>query len=214
MTAPLTVKRNDYRVNRKASNIKTPYRVCDFLADLLEDKIKQNKDKEVIVDIGCGDGRLAQGFYNWERIGIDIKKAKKYQALDIFIKANFLKMQKLNFNVNDVSLVLCNPPFNNKKGRELLPEVFLKKIFELFGEKVPVVLFVPMGFRLNQRVKSKRWQYFRDECSAKITSIISLPLDIFSGVEFHSEILIWNIKGLKPHYWIPKGVYIGKGLTT
>jgi len=188
MTAPLTVKRNDYRINRKSSNIKTPYVVCDFLADLLEDKIKQNK--EIIVDVGCGDGRLVQGFYGRRTIGIDIKKAKKHQVLDTFVKANFLKMQKLSFDINDVSLILCNPPFNNKKGRELLPEVFLKKIFELFGEKVPVVLFVPMGFRLNQRVKSKRWQYFRDECSARITSIISLPLDIFSGVEFHSEILI------------------------
>lgn len=100
-------------------------------------------------------------------------------------------------------LVICNPPFNGHSGKKLYPEIFLEHIFKLFGPKIPVVLFAPMGLRLNQRQKSKRWHWLRD-CGAEITSIISLPLDVFEGVEFHNEILIFNIKGLKPHYFLPE----------
>jgi type I restriction enzyme M protein len=81
--------------------------------------------------------------------------------------------------------------------------VFLEHIIELFGKDIPVALFVPMGFRLNQRRKSKRWRWLRD-CGAKITSIMSLPLDIFEGVEFHNEIIIYNVAGLEPHYFLPE----------
>ncbi len=59
-----------------------------------------------------------------------------------------------------------------------------------------------MGFRLNQRKISKRWKWLRDNCPP-ITSIISLPLDIFDNVQFHSEILIFNVPKLKPHYFLP-----------
>jgi hypothetical protein len=79
----------------------------------------------------------------------------------------------------------------------------LEHIFKLFGVEVPVVMFVPMGFRLNQRRKSKRWRWLRD-CGAKITSIVSLPLDVFESVEFHAEILIFNVAELKPHYFLPE----------
>ena len=98
-------------------------------------------------------------------------------------------------------MVLCNPPFNGCKGRQLYPEVFLRHILKLFAS-VPTVLFTPMGFRLNQRKKSERWKWCRDSVM-QITSIVSLPLDIFSGVEFHAEILIFNRPDLKPHYFLP-----------
>jgi len=60
-----------------------------------------------------------------------------------------------------------------------------------------------MGFLLNQRRKSKRWRWLRD-CGAEITSIVSLPLDIFPDVEFHNEILIYNVSGINPHYFLPE----------
>jgi type I restriction enzyme M protein len=84
----------------------------------------------------------------------------------------------------------------------LYPEVFLAHIFELFGEGTPTVLFAPMGLLLNQRKKSSRWRWMRD-CKAKLTSHITLPLDIFPGVEFHNEILVFNVRGIKPHYFLP-----------
>ena len=100
-------------------------------------------------------------------------------------------------------LVLCNPPFNGAAGKQLYPEVFLRHAFRLFGETVPIVLFTPMGFRLNQRRRSARWRWLRDT-RANLTSIVSLPLDIFPGVEFHAEILIFNVKGIRPHYFLPE----------
>ncbi len=198
MASPLTVTRNNYHENKKKCDIKTPYGICDFLAELLYNNISGKRPR--IVDVGCGDGRLAEAFKNCYTIGIDDKKIKN--NLNTFLHEDFLGLPDYD-HVEKPSLVMCNPPFNNIKGRQLMPEVFLKKIFELFGEKVSVVLFAPMGFRLNQRVFSKRSEYFRDDCKAEITSIISMPLDVFVNVEFHSEILIWNVKGLKAHYWLP-----------
>ena len=96
-----------------------------------------------------------------------------------------------------------NPPFNGCEGKRLYPEVFLAHTFELFDETIPVVLFTPMGFRLNQRRKSARWRWLRDS-KAKLTSTVALPLDIFPGVEFHAEILIFNVKGVLPHYFLPE----------
>jgi type I restriction enzyme M protein len=99
--------------------------------------------------------------------------------------------------------VLCNPPFNGAPGKRLYPEVFLEHLFKLFGVQIPVTMVVPMGLRLNQRRKSKRWRWLRD-CGAQITSIISMPLDVFDGVEFHNEILVFNVAGIKPHYFLPE----------
>ena len=83
------------------------------------------------------------------------------------------------------------------------PEVFLEHTFTLFGYGTPTVMFAPMGMRLNQRRKSTRWRWLRD-CGAKLTSIVSLPLDTFPGVEFHAEILIFNVKGIGSHYFLPE----------
>ena len=85
----------------------------------------------------------------------------------------------------------------------MYPEVFLRHIFDLWGPQTPTVMFAPMGMRLNQRRKSTRWRWLRD-CGAEITSIISLPLDVFPDVEFHAEILIFNVSGIQPHYFLPE----------
>ena len=104
----------------------------------------------------------------------------------------------------DCDLVLCNPPFNNEsgEGRAFLPQSFLERILQAVAAKTPIVLVTPMGMRLNQRKTSARWRWLRDHCPA-ITSIISLPLDIFENVLFHSEILLFNMPRLNPHYFLP-----------
>ena len=56
-----------------------------------------------------------------------------------------------------------------------------------------------MGFRLNCSKKSKRRKKLINDYPP-ISSIISLPLDIFEGVKFHTEILCFNCPWLKPHY--------------
>ena len=130
-------------------------------------------------------------------------------------------------------LVLINPPFNVHKDvqpktfeyfennnwtrRPFLPEVFLSKTVELFGKDTPIVLFTPYGMRYNLTLESRRLKRFDDGEYPEINSIITLPKNVYNfdkknielsdskkGVFFHSEILLFNIQGLKPHYFLPK----------
>jgi type I restriction enzyme M protein len=64
-------------------------------------------------------------------------------------------------------------------------------------------MFAPYGFRLNQTIKSRRWQAFLTGAFPPISSILSLPKDIYQDVLFHSEVLFFNIPGLKPHDFFP-----------
>lgn len=180
MTSPLSVKRNNYIKNPKKQDIDTPEIVAQFIADLFP-------DVKSVFDPCCGKGNLLKPFKNRANVvGIDIKQGIDFLKIDYKIKTD---------------LVVCNPPFNLGVGRRLGSETFLEKIIEVCGNKVPIVLFVPMGFRLNQRNTSKRWKWLRDKMPL-IKSIISLPLDIFENVEFHNEILIFNTSQLKPHYFL------------
>jgi len=195
MTQPLTVKRNDYHKNKKNSTVYTPPGVARFLFDLLKDE----EWYPLILDPAIGTGILTMPWFDTGHTiwGCDIEQ--QTECVHEFVLSKFENAQWKGAP----DLVLCNPPFNGAPGKRLYPEVFLEHIFNLFGVNQPVALFVPMGFRLNQRIKSKRWRRVRDR-GAEITSIISLPLDIFKGVEFHSEILIFNIPGLKSHYFLPE----------
>ena len=178
MTSPLNVKRNDYRKNPKRQDIPTPQWLCDELAALFPDACK-------VLDPACGDGRLLAPFAQRgaKTIGFDVKHGQDFLAMRERV---------------DCDLVMCNPPFNLGVGRMLGSEVFLRQILALCGN-VPIVLFCPMGFRLNQRTKSTRWRWLRDECPAKITGIMSLPLDVFDGVLFHSEVVFFNAPNVPAH---------------
>ena len=221
MANPLTTARNKYYLNQKNSSIYTPKRICDFLALILMDYIEDYSSwyGNKIIDPAVGTGNLLRPFreitylYNGiTTIGYDIKDCSERKYTDIFIKKDFLTKIKDNPDVNineSLLFVICNPPFNNdtesKYNKKLLPELFARKVFELYGYGTPLILFAPMGMRLNQRIKSKRYRWLRD-CKAQISSIISLPLDIFPNVEFHNEILIFNMPNgyLKPHYFLPE----------
>jgi type I restriction enzyme M protein len=204
MASPLTVVRNDYHTNKKSSTIYTPVGVAGFLFDILSNSMSYNIVRHpqfnTILDPAIGSGRLTDPWYRAGHIVIGCDLTRTVAACQEFIKGKFEDCTWYE-DWPSPDLVLCNPPFNGAKGRRLYPEVFLEHIFKLFGPKIPVVLFVPMGFLKNQRRKSKRWRWLRD-CGAEITSIISLPLDTFDGVEFHCEILLFNIAGVKPHYFL------------
>src|SRR3546814_18465772 len=73
---------------------------------------------------------------------------------------NYLEVRKSHIRQKP-SLVIMNPPFNidsktkeyikvNYGGRPLLPEVWFQKALALFGTSVPIAMFTPYGFRLNQ----------------------------------------------------------------
>jgi hypothetical protein len=87
-------------------------------------------------------------------------------------------------------------------GRRNLVPLFLQRIFEVVPSKTPIVLFTPMTFRLGLSSKAARLLWLRDECPP-ITSIVSLPRDVFPGVEYHCEILIFNMRRLSSHYFLP-----------
>jgi len=196
MASPLTVVRNDYHRNRKSSTVYTPIGIAEFLYQLLRrPRIKR------VLDPAIGTGRLTAPWlrapFRREIIGVDVTLCEA--ACHSYYRGQFEEMTDLP----KPDLVLCNPPFNSAPGRRLYPEVFLEHVFLLFGARTPTVMFAPMGMRLNQREHSARWRWLRD-CGAQITSIVSLPLNVFPGVEFHNEILIFNVKGLQPHYFLPE----------
>ena len=199
------VARNNFYENGKNSTIMTPEPVSQFLFDLVKNKIDRNG---VIFDPCVGQGSLLKPFVadGFETIGIDIEP----QGFPNTIKRNFIAVNKGDYQ--RPSLVIVNPPFNIDEktkflisekygGRPLLPEIWLQKIIELWGKELPIILFAPYGLRLNQTVHSKRWRNFSEGTYPEITTIISLPKDIYSNVLFHSEVLMFNIPELKGHYF-------------
>lgn len=207
MAAPLSVKRNNYFENRKSSTIFTPIAVSEFISRFIDD-ICQIKDLKTILDPAVGSGNL---LIPWQNKGINllgIDAVDHNYNKSLFLQGDFLSLptsELLQFVTDKtgrdvVDMVIMNPPFNNdfkmkaeggNKGRGLLPEMFLKKVFNSFGYDTRVALICPMGFCLNQRNKSKRWRWLRD-AGMVLNARVPLPLDVFEGVEFHVEILFFN----------------------
>lgn len=165
----------------KRSDTPTPKFVCDYLYNLVKDNNYKN-----ILDPCCGDKRLTSNFKNCNIINYEIKEGK-----------DFLKETKKI----DCDLCIMNPPFNIGSGRKLAVEVFLDKVIELCGDQISIIMITPMGFRLNQKKNSKRLVKHKN-IYPEISTIISLPVDTFDDTLYHSEIVIYNIDNLKPHYFV------------
>ena len=165
MSLPYTVSKNNYHKNKKNSTIYTPPEVSEYLYKVLHSYV----NPKVILDPAK------------KIIGVDINKHSKKHC-DTFMHSKFEDIGSWSFEMPD--LILCNPPFNGAKNRKLYSEVFLRKIVELFGKSVPIALFTPMGFRLNQTLRSSRWNWLKE--TIEISSIISLPCDCFEKVKFHT----------------------------
>lgn len=204
------VDRNNFFKNNKNATIYTPSFVSEYIFNILNSVISKNK---IIFDPCVGEGSLLKPWLNnnYKTFGVDIEKTNFPNTT---IK-NFIELEKNDLPKN-IGLVIMNPPFNldnnikqtiTKKygGKPLLPQVWLEKTIELFGKNIPIVLFTPYGLRLNLTASSKRWLKFLNEYP-NITSIISLPKNVFENVLFHSEILIFNLKDIKPHYFLGQNV--------
>lgn len=208
-------KLNNYHLNPKSSTIYTPPKLSEFLFNLLQDKIPQDG---LVLDPCFGKGSLLKPWLNKNRstFGID-NDPECFESEGLgSLEIDFLSLTKpFNpkqgqdegdksnlawLNQNKPALILCNPPFNGMKPR-LAPELWLDKILELFGKEIPIVLFAPIGLRICNNYQSQRYQKFLNGHYPPITSIISIPRTIFEGVEFHTEILIFNIPNLQPHYF-------------
>ena len=199
------IKLNNYHLKPKPSNIQTPPEVSQFIFELLKDKIPSDT---LILDPCCGQGSLLQPWVesnNYPIHGIDLVKSCYTNQVRDFLtwdgKPPYGRPHENN-------LILCNPPFKSY-GHKLGSEVWLDKIIELFGKEIPIVLFAPVGFApvgfcANLTLNNKRHEKFENGTYPPISSRITLPKNIFEGVVFHSEILIFNLQGLKSHYFLPK----------
>jgi hypothetical protein len=179
------VDRNNFYKRQKKATIFTPDFVSEFLYKTLRPHIK--RDSGVVVDPCVGQGSPLKPWQrnSYEVMGIDIED----QGFPNTIVKNYLEVKRGEIN-KTISMVIMNPPFNIdvktkryiKKyygGRPLLPEVWFAKAIELFGPNIPIVMFTPYGFRLNQTEHSQRWIKFINEEYPPITSIISLPEYVF-----------------------------------
>jgi type I restriction-modification system DNA methylase subunit len=202
------VDRNNFYKNEKEATVFTPDYVSEFLFSILHEQIP--KDNGTIFDPCVGRGSLLRP---WKRHGYAVQGIDiEFQGFPHTTVANYLTLEPEAIGP-DVSLVIMNPPFNIDRktkqyikerygGRPLLPEVWFSKALDLFGHDVPIVMFTPYGFRLNQTMESKRWLKFARQEYPPISSIISLPKNVFEGILFHSEILVFNIDMDHGHYFV------------
>ncbi len=199
------VDRNNFYQEQKSSTVFTPPSVSRFLFRLLHDKIDSSG---IVLDPCVGAGSLLDPFvrHGFRTQGIDIEN----QGFPGTIVRDFISVRKGEFETP--SLVIANPPFNIDQKtkdviiryfgrRPLLPEVWLHKTVELWGCGVPIALFAPYGLRLNQTTDSKRWKRFTMGDYPSINCIVALPKNVYDGVLFHSEVLIFNVHNLDGHYF-------------
>lgn len=178
----------------KNSTVYTPDSIVDFLHKEIIPFVKTDR----VFDPAVGEGALINRLKN---------EGSYVIANDIYDVSDMVEVNELmNLDIEDLNeriecdLIIMNPPFNGHPSRKLYHDVFIDKCFELCGVDTPMIAIIPSGYRINQRMKSKRWRKIRDNYN--ITSIVTLPLDIFDGIQFHVEIIIFNIEGLKPHYFL------------
>jgi predicted RNA methylase len=188
------VNKNNYFKKPKNSTVYTPESVVEQIYEVIQ---QSRLDVKVVLDPALGTANLLRPFTNVKKIGVDIDDVGK-RNVNQFIHKKFEDTTLQDYKWMP-DLVVVNPPFNGCSGRKLYSEVFLKHIVELFGD-VPIAMITPYGLRLNQKMRSPRWQWMRD--NTQITSVMSLPLDIFEGVKFHSEVLFFNLPKIKAHYFL------------
>ncbi|MEN6367815.1 MAG: hypothetical protein ABFC88_13475 [Thermoguttaceae bacterium] len=170
--------------NPRPNTIATPPGICKFLFDLISPQYKVR----TILDPSAGAGALTRPWKGTKVISYEILKGR-----DFFTCPNRI----------ECDLTLCNPPFNSSDGESrFMPQLFLERIVKVVPKGAPIVLFTPMSMRLDQTTRSSRWRWLRDHCPP-ISGIISLPHDAFGAdVKVHSEILLFNMPKLKPHYFL------------
>lgn len=204
----------------RLGDIETPLHLSHFLYRTLK-----HLRPKVILDPCVGRGNLLVPWLtgsNRKLVGIDIKNTRGIGGM-LFSQGDFLNYEQrqdfwpLSLRELKPNLVLCNPPWNRPSGKRgndgatdaqgnplcrNMPERFLRRIIDLYGKDIPIAFICPMGFRLNQRTKSKRWRWLSSSDAPTITSTIALPIDVFPKTQFHSEVILFNCRGVKPHYFL------------
>lgn len=169
--------------NIRPANTATPPGVCRFLHDIISAKYKVT----TILDPCAGRGALTRPWKGCKVIAFEAAKGK-----DFFGGPDRI----------DCDLVLCNPPWSGGGKSAKSPiAMFLERILQVVPPKTPIALIAHWSFRMDQDTGSSRWRWLRDECPA-ITGIVTLPHDIWADAKVHSEILLFSLPKLKPHYFL------------
>ena len=178
--------KNNSTISKK-SVVLTP----DFVAKNIYDNVKRFPFKKVL-DVGCFNGNLSKFFgrkKNVELIGLDIDDEYK-DNFDKFLHLDFINCKKEDFDFKP-DLILTNPPFGrNQEFNALYPDLFLKKIFELWGKNIPVIMIAGHWFLSNS---SSRIEFLN---SCNITKTTTLHKRTFENcdVSVEASILYFNIK--------------------
>lgn len=126
---PYSVFKNNFYENEKNSTIYTPKKVSEYLYSILSPAVSAS----IILDPAVGKGSLTN---LWREngaiiIGVDIDSVgKKYS--DVFIQSKFEDIDI--WKQEEPDFIICNPPFNGYV-KKMYPEVFIRKIVDLWGRK-------------------------------------------------------------------------------
>ncbi len=178
------------RQRMKPNDICTPPGLCQYLHDL----VSPLYPVKTILDPAVGDGSLTTPWRKRRVISFEVRDGR-----DFFQSPDWI----------EVDLVICNPPFNDVSGsNRYLPLLFLQRIVQITPAGTPIAFIAPLTMRIDQATRSERWRWLRD-CCPPITSVISLPYDVFAGAKVHAEVLMFNMPKLRPHYFLPDE-YVGR----
>lgn len=208
----VSTAKNDYVKKPKDPTIETPRFLSQYIYELVKDKINFNED-DIILDLCCKNGKLSLPFKenNYNIVGID-KKDYSETFHSKFIHSDFLSIFKLEeLNIKKPKLIVANVPWNNPDKilhKAYLPEVFLKQIFRIFGEDIPLVFLTSYTLLMNMSILksgnvSERYK-FLNLIQHHISGVLEQPLNSFSGVKLWNHSIFFNIDGLNPVMFIPE----------
>jgi len=138
----------------------------------------------------------------------ELDKAKTKYELD---KAKYEKTHNKSYDIE-----FDDDNYGKSKyGKAYFPELFLKKIFQMYGADVPIVILTSYTLIMNVRCQTRnamiggqtRQNWLRD-CGAKITSVLEMPLDFFPGVKMWWHTLFFNLGNLLPPVWFLPDEYL------
>jgi len=181
----------------KNSTVYTPELLSKELYNIVTNTYK---DFKTILDPCIGLGGMTKYYFEngYNIVGADIEPGGEE-----YCNTFYLQDIKEGVYPEDLKpdLIIMNVPFNgNGRGKNLLfPHLFLKTMFDRFGEDIPLVMITGDNFLNNNTLHSKRLKYISDG-NFEITSIMTLPLNVFENIKFNAQVLFFNMPKLKPYY--------------
>jgi type I restriction-modification system DNA methylase subunit len=191
---------NKTNKEEKDSTVFTPEHLSKTLYNIVTEQY--NIEKVFDPCIGINGGMTKYYYENGcDVMGADIVNNIQGNICSLFINMGIKDLKNYKHNITKPDIIVMNPPFNgNGRGKNLLfPHLFLKEVFDAFGYDIPVIMITGDNFLNNNRTKSSRLQWLSDN-DINITSIMTLPLDVFDDTLFNAQVLFFNMPKLKPYY--------------